>query len=1470
MSTKLVTKIKGPTKAKATEPPLDCEGLTVFNKKCNESTLRKEEQEREALREENIKDPSSKNFLYPTLNDPDFNVKIALKKEFNDSKYDGAIVDVEEYSNILNNSSSFELQPHQLFVKNFLSTQTPYNSLLLYHGLGSGKTCSAIGICEEHRDNEMLAGSKKKIIIIASPNVQDNFRLQLFDERKLKQENGAWNIDICTNNKLLKEINPTNIKNLTKENIIKQVNDVISSYYDFMGYIQFSNIVDKIISDSLKYVLKSSSNEIKQQQITRALNNYFSNRLIVIDEVHNIRIADDNPKKSTAINLMSVIRSSNNVRLLLLSATPMYNNYTEIIWLLNLMNANDRRGEIKLDDIFYQKQWKKDDSGRPIGKDLFIQKSTGYISFVRGEDPYTFPFRIYPNMISESVTKRIPLYTFDGENDNCVVIPYPSFQMNGMPVPNNNNERSLEKNRNIIKLTLSHIGSYQMIAYKCIVYNIKNKLLSNSANAEAVFEEMESFGFKLLQKPLEALNMIYPVEGLTARASSVPPIKKNGFIDNEEVVAAIGDFSDADLNEVTIDEDVGDEEKDIATKEDSIKGGAKGDVAVVEQESPVKLVQKKTKKTKEAKEEEINNSFSLSKLIGEKGLKNTMNYDNREKAFDEGTFEYKPSLLKNKKRGRIFTQENIRKYSSKIARICDSIYDPATNTLSKGIILIYSQFIYSGLIPMALALEEMGFTRYGKGIHSTLFKTPPRDPLMIDVIDKNGVMKGQTPAKYVMITGDKRLSKDNDLAVKDLTEDSNVDGYGIKIVLISKAGSEGLDFKAIRQIHIIDPWYNMNRIEQIIGRGVRNFSHKKLPFSERNTEIFLHATLLKDKKDDELDVMYQLESEKEAADLYVYRVAEKKAQQIGAVARVLKENAVDCIVNHEQTNFVQSNFTEPVKQTLSIYGEIDYQVGDAPYSAVCDYMESCEYNYNLDQTSNPAKNAELLESLNTLQKNQKTPATSIESKLYNERLKKMVNDDTYVTKHTTNNLNKIMQKINELFKTHFFYKKKELFAKMNTPKTIPTTQIYAGLNTYIHNPTEYITDKYGRFGNLVNIGEYYLFQPVELVSSSSLSSFERITPIDYKHQTIRFNHQDRQAIMPRREKNIDFNAIEEVGDIFIEREDVSALGNVSVTPKLDATVVHLMSTLHHHSVRIMNEYRELTQNARALSPQQFKKMTKSIIQSAVEDPWYGYCGVTMHKLLSGEINDIINVTVDSMKMYLLHHIVDMLSYADKVSMLNYIYNQDESVMTPFEKDVKAYAMSKLVHRFKQKDYAILFSGKTKIDYDTGDDDNRKIYILRQSSSQLASRASWSPIDMTDEKRIIEYIGKHVDKFKEENLKGRINFLLGFVGYEKMGEHLLFKIKDINNLRNIAGARCDQFSKSNAIINLNKLIGQDFFNNDNVTGSTEELCIMLEFICRHYTVTRKNNKIWFLTSEESELYNIEHCRMNNSKFDCGAK
>ena len=91
-------------------------------------------------------------------------------------------------------------------------------------------------------------GSDKKIMIIASPVVQENYKLQLFDERKLKLINGLWNLKACTGNKFIKEINPMNTKGLSRERVVKQIKKIIKISYEFLGYTEFANKIDKIMN----------------------------------------------------------------------------------------------------------------------------------------------------------------------------------------------------------------------------------------------------------------------------------------------------------------------------------------------------------------------------------------------------------------------------------------------------------------------------------------------------------------------------------------------------------------------------------------------------------------------------------------------------------------------------------------------------------------------------------------------------------------------------------------------------------------------------------------------------------------------------------------------------------------------------------------------------------------------------------------------------------------------------------------------------------------------------------------------------------------------------------------------------------------------------------------------------------------------------------------------------------------------
>ena len=129
------------------------------------------------------------------------------------------------------------------------------------------------------------------------------------------------------------------MKGISKDKLISNINRIINQYYIFMGYGQFANYIIKVMNRD-GTIEGTRKQQLDAKTIAR-LRSEFDDRLIVIDEVHNIRKTEDNDNKKVAVNLELLVTAAENMRFLLLSATPMYNSYKEIIWLLNLMNTNN-------------------------------------------------------------------------------------------------------------------------------------------------------------------------------------------------------------------------------------------------------------------------------------------------------------------------------------------------------------------------------------------------------------------------------------------------------------------------------------------------------------------------------------------------------------------------------------------------------------------------------------------------------------------------------------------------------------------------------------------------------------------------------------------------------------------------------------------------------------------------------------------------------------------------------------------------------------------------------------------------------------------------------------------------------------------------------------------------------------------------------------------------------------------------
>ena len=97
----------------------------------------------------------------------------------------------------------------------------------------------------------------------------------------------------------------------------------------------------------------------------------------------------------------------------------------------------------------------------------------------------------------------------------------------------------------------------------------------------------------------------------------------------------------------------------------------------------------------------------------------------------------------------------------------------------------------------------------------------------------------------------------------------------------------------------------------------------------------------------------------------------------------------------------------------------------------------------------------------------------------------------------TMNSDKIIQRIRDAFKESFYYEKLRLIAEINAVKNYPVLQINAALNQLTEDKNEFLVDMYGRMGRLINIGDLYLFQPLEL-NDNNISIYDRSVPVEYK------------------------------------------------------------------------------------------------------------------------------------------------------------------------------------------------------------------------------------------------------------------------------------------------------------------------------------------------------------------------------------
>jgi hypothetical protein len=296
----------------------------------------------------------------------EFPISTFLKREFNSLK-----LPAKEPSREI--GQPFKPLGNQSFVVRFLSTYTPYDRLLVYHAVGTGKTClfSLLSEAVQDQNPNMLP----TLVLTRSEVLQTNAKNEI--------------AETCTNGKYIpSRWDPKLKKMISDDAYLKRFNKLISQRYTFDTW---ERIAKELASQSKEYIRE-----------------VYSNRVIVIDEAHGLRIQPRESKINIYNEIYCLLHTVENCKIILLTATPMRDQPEEIASLLNLLLPEDRA----FDKESFREEYFKDGIFREDKKAEFKSRIRGLISYVRQTNSgvkKTYEGSVIPTYLGQRGMKITPL-----------------------------------------------------------------------------------------------------------------------------------------------------------------------------------------------------------------------------------------------------------------------------------------------------------------------------------------------------------------------------------------------------------------------------------------------------------------------------------------------------------------------------------------------------------------------------------------------------------------------------------------------------------------------------------------------------------------------------------------------------------------------------------------------------------------------------------------------------------------------------------------------------------------------------------------------------------------------------------------------------------------------------------------------------------------------------------------------------
>jgi len=835
------------------------------------------------------------------------------------------------------------LMTHQYIVRDYLNMYTPYRGLLLFHGLGSGKTCSSISIAEGFK-------STKRIIVMTPKSLRMNFREELKkcgDELYGKKYNwsfinsstspktsselakilslpidfinaakGAWLVDTK------KEANYDTLSNDEQISLTKQINVMIDNKYEFINY--------------------NGLRKKKLTEMTKNGKNIFDNTVVIIDEAHNLisRIVNKLTIKGTTISgtLYSLLTKAHNAKIILLTGTPIINSPNEISVLFNILRGDITTWTIPVNITSHIKTvdadfFKTIFATNPITHSVMdvIDYKANITTLTITRNPFGFINKYTPDL------KKSYLGVIMDEGGNVADAIFLDsiktvLERNGIQIGPMGIKKETYKSLpdSIEEFNAKFIGTGGILQEPNL---FKRRILGLTSYFHSAQEGMmprytEENNLKIVKIPMSDFQFaIYETARAGERKIDKGRHKKNkNKKPNDELYIESSStyriFSRAFCNFVFPE-------------------------PILVRPMPGPHSKTGENKTTEINEDDIDGITSDERMERDDTLYEAeelekLNVDDAVSSYSLRIQQALNDLFLRRKE--FLEPAKLATYSPKFLEILNNLSDKNNS----GIHLIYSQFrALEGIGILKLVLETNGFAQ---------FKIKQSNTHGWELDIKGEDLKKPMFALYTGTETDEvreitRNAINNAWSMLPSYLESqirkiwatNINGEMIKALMITSSGAEGISLKNVRFVHICEPYWHPVRIEQVIGRARRICSHQDLPESQRTVDVFIYLmvftpeqisgdkaieTRISDKSKINPDTVV-------TTDEHLYEIAQLKAKISSSILKAVKESSIDCALH------VGSNKTEKIQcfafgsnnnTKISYMPSFDTEQSDAAFS----------------------------------------------------------------------------------------------------------------------------------------------------------------------------------------------------------------------------------------------------------------------------------------------------------------------------------------------------------------------------------------------------------------------------------------------------------------------------------------------------------------------------------------------------------